>query len=414
MTGGGRRLREYGLTSGTLGSNGAQTLMVALLPVLLERTGASALVIGVVIGAEGLLAIVVPYWIGALSDRLPDRWARRYGRRTIFLWATAPVMVAAAAATPFLSGFWWLAGAGLVFFAALHGYLTPLWTLMLDAVPDERRDPVQGVRGAFQAGGLAFGLVGGGLLFGLAEPLPFLTAGLLILGTTWLTVRATPREAASKNDEPGRHPEGEEPVWRRLLRKREIRWFLIANALWTGAVDGIRPYIFLFAVAVLGVSVAETSVILLCLLAGLGIGAIVIGRLAKRFGRERVLAAATAVTGVAMTMGVFVRDVPGAIALLAVAGIAAAAFIALPFPLFASMAGEEAAGRQTALYIISLGIARVLSPILVGGAIEWGMRLAPEEQGYPYMWLVAGALVILSVPALLRSVSLAPDRRAAL
>lgn len=402
----GRRLREYGLTAGTLGSNGSQTVMVVILPLLLQEHAPSAFWIGLVIGSEGLLAILVPYWVGYLSDHLPQRWARRYGRRAFFLWATAPIMVVALAVTPFLHGFWPLAAAGFVFFTGLHGYMTPLWALMIDAVPDERRAPVQGVRGAFQAAGLAFGLIGGGLLFALATPLPFLLAGVLVLVTTWLTVAAVPSDVRSRGAWRPSRPDGL-PVWRRLMKDGPVRWFLVANALWTGAVDGIRPYIFLFAVLVLGVTVAEASLVLAWLLVGLAGGAVAIGRLAGRLGRVRLLTLAAVTTGLAMGLGLFVRDVPSAIAVLVVAGLAAAAFIALPFPVFAALAGEEAAGRQTALYIVSLGFARILAPILVGAAIDAGARFLPEYQGYPLMWPVAGLLTLLSVPALLRSVHLA-------
>lgn len=392
------------MTTGSLGTNGSLTVMVALLPVLLQRYTHSALLIGLVIGSEGLLAILVPYWVGYLSDHLPARWAQRYGRRAFFLWAAAPFMILALVATPFLRGFWPLAGAGFLFFAGLHGYLTPLWALMIDAVPDERRGPVQGVRGAFQAAGLAFGLIGGGLLFSLATPLPFFLSGALLLGTTWLTTAAVPSESRSRGHW---HPPraGGKPVWKRLVGHPPVRWFLIANALWTGAIDGVRPYIFLFATVVLGISVAEASLVLGWLLVGLAVGAVLIGRLGNRVGRVRLLAAAAVTTGLAMGLGVFIRDVPSAIGVLVVAGLAAAAFIALPFPIFASLAGEEAAGRQTALYIVSLGFARIAAPILVGGAIDVGAHWLPEFRGYPFMWPVAGLLTLLSVPALLRSVA---------
>lgn len=399
-----RRVREYGLTVGTLGSNGAQTVMIALLPVLLQEYADSALWIGLVIGSEGLLAILVPYWVGALSDHLPESWARRYGRRTLFLWLTAPIMVAGLVLAPFLHGFWPLAAAGFVFFVGLHGYMTPLWALLIDAVPDERRAPVQGVRGAFQAGGLAFGLVGGGLLFAIAAPVPFLVSAALVLVTTWVTAAAVPRSEKGEEAVQAEERTAGTSVWRRLMGRPPVRWFLIANALWTGAVDGVRPYVFIFAVVVLGISLAEASLVLAWLLAGLAGGAIVIGRLANRVGRVRLLAIAALVTGVAMSLGVFVRDVPSAVPVLIVAGLAAAAFIALPFPVFAALAGEESAGRQTALYIVSLGFARIAAPILVGAAIDWGARFTPEYRGYPFMWPVAGLLVLLSVPALLRSV----------
>lgn len=84
MAGRYRIFREYGLTAGTLGSSAGQTVMVALLPVLLAEYAPSAVWIGFAIGGEGIFALLVPYWIGALSDHLPARLARRFGRRTLF------------------------------------------------------------------------------------------------------------------------------------------------------------------------------------------------------------------------------------------------------------------------------------------------------------------------------------------
>src|SRR5690606_26542963 len=71
-----RKLRQHGLTVGTLGSTAGQTVMVALLPILLAEYAPSAVWIGFAIGGEGVFALLVPYWIGALSDHLPQRLAR--------------------------------------------------------------------------------------------------------------------------------------------------------------------------------------------------------------------------------------------------------------------------------------------------------------------------------------------------
>ncbi|HEX7050600.1 MAG TPA: MFS transporter [Longimicrobiales bacterium] len=393
-----RTLREYGITAGTLGSTAGQTVIVALLPVLLNEYAPSAIWIGFAIGGEGVFALLVPYWIGSLSDHLPARLAHRFGRRTFFLLATAPIMALALAVAPFLTGYWPLAAAAFVFFAAFHGYLTPLWALMVDAVPDERRGRVQGVRGAMHAGGLAFGLVAGGLLFALWPPLPFILSALLILATTGLTVVATPPpgelEAAAAPTS------GAWAVWKELGGRPDVRRLLLANALWTGAVDGIRPYVFLFAVIVLGIDTAETSLVLLLLVTGIGIGSVLLGRLGDRYGHARLLAGGALLTGIVMLSGVFVRELGGAVALLLTSGLGAAALIALPFPLFAGMVGRGAVGRYTGLYIVSLGIARIVAPVLVGAAIDLGARRFPELGGFPLMWPVAGIMALLGVAAL--------------
>jgi MFS family permease len=402
MAGRYRIFREYGLTAGTLGSSAGQTVMVALLPVLLAEYAPSAVWIGFAIGGEGIFALLVPYWIGALSDHLPARLARRFGRRTLFLATMAPLMAASIALAPFVSGYWPLAGIAFVFFAAFHGYLTPLWALMVDAVPEERWGRVHGLRGALHAGGLAYGLVAGGLLFQLWPPLPFLLGAALILATTAVTILAAPPDA-TRDGTPDAGAGEAWAVWKELRGRPDVRRFLVANALWTGAVDGIRPYVFIFAVVVLGINTAETSLILLLLVGGIGIGSVLLGRLGDRFGRAPLLVGGTLLTSGAMLAGVLVREIDGAIALLLASGLGAAALIALPYPLFAALVGGRSIGRYTGLYILSLGFARVAAPVVVGAAIDFGRPLFPGLDGYPLMWPVAGAMALLGGVILLMS-----------
>jgi MFS family permease len=405
-----RGIREYGLTAGTLGSTAGQTLMVVLLPVLLFRYTNSAVMIGLVIAGEGIMAIMVPYWIGAWSDHLPLSIARRYGRRTFFLLLAAPVMAAAMALAPFVDGFWNIGALALVFFMALHSYLAPLWALMIDEVPARRRGRVQGVRGALHSAGLAYGLVAAGLLYVIWEPLPFLTAAVLILATTGVTFVLAPRAAMHAYP-----PDRTElfRVWRRLSGRPAVGWMLLANSLWSAGVDGIRPYIFLFATVVLGISVAQTSLLLLVIVGGLGLGALVVGRIGDRIGHARMLGAGALITGVAMLLGFFVRDVPSAVALLLFSGLGAAALIALAYPLFASLAGDRGIGQDTGLFIMMSGVGRIASPILIGAAIDVGRVAVPDLMGYPLMWPIAGTFTLLGVLALARAMTHARRERSA-
>jgi MFS family permease len=397
-----RAVREYGLTAGTLGSTAGQTLMVVLLPVLLFRYTNSAVLIGLVIAGEGLMAIMVPYWIGAWSDHLPLSIARRYGRRTFFLLIAAPIMAVAMALAPFVDGFWTIAALALVFFLALHSYLAPLWALMIDEVPPRRRGRVQGVRGALHSAGLAYGLVAAGLLYAIWEPLPFLTAAVLVLATTALTFVLAPQAAM-----PGYPPERAElfRVWRRLRGRPAMRWMLLANSLWSAGLDGIRPYIFLFATVVLGINVAQTSLLLMVIVGGLGLGALVVGRLGDRVGHARLLGAGALITGIAMNLGFFVREVPSAVALLLFSGLGAAALIALAYPLFASITGDRGIGQDTGLFIMMSGVGRIVSPVVIGAAIDVGRVAAPDVMGYPLMWPIAGTLTLLGVLALARAMT---------
>jgi MFS family permease len=393
-----RWIGDAGLTAGTLGSTAAQTVMVAVFPLLLAEHAGSAFRVGLVLAGEGALALAVPYWVGLLSDRLPNSLADRFGRRLFFLLLTAPLMAASIAIVPFLSGYWQLAGAAFVFFAALHAYLTPLWAMMLDAVPEERWGRVQGVRGAFHAAGLAYGLIGGGLLYSIWRPLPFVFAAALVLGATALTCVAA-RARGQNRDTENAGGAG----WADLKRNRPARWFLIGNALWTGGVDGLRPYFFLFAAAVIGITVAQTSLLLILLVVGLGLGSLLLGYLADRVERTRLLWTGLLITGIAMLAGVFVRDLETALPLLLVAGAGAAAVMTLPFTVYAEMVPDESMGRNTGLYVISLGAGRMIAPVLVGAAIDLAAPLFPDHDGYPAMWPVAGLLMLSGAAALSHS-----------
>jgi hypothetical protein len=64
----------YTITIGGLGVAAAQTVIVALLPVLLLPYTNSATVIGLVVGGEGACALIVPAVVGRYSDTLPGGW----------------------------------------------------------------------------------------------------------------------------------------------------------------------------------------------------------------------------------------------------------------------------------------------------------------------------------------------------
>jgi predicted MFS family arabinose efflux permease len=376
--------REYGVTTGELGASAAQTVMVALLPLLLSDHTTSAMAIGFLVGGEGLFALFIPAWVGHHSDALPEGLARKYGRRTLFLAVGAVLMSAALILTPFVHGYWWLAAISFVFFVALHAYFTPLWTLMLDNVDDERRGRVQGVRSIWRAIGLGYGLIAGGVLFEVWRPLPFVCAAVLVLATTWITTHAANFRRDVDEDPPVETHFFE--TLRRLHRNRAGFWLLVANALWNAAVDGIRPYFLLFAVTVLHMRVAHASLGLSVLVISLAVGSVVLGRLDGRFSRPTLMQIGTGMGTASMFAGVFMRTELFALFLCIVAGFGMAAVVALGYPLYASVIGDESPAAQTGVFVMSVGIGRIVAPMIVG--------LAIDAAGYPAMWGMAGILML--------------------
>jgi MFS family permease len=104
-----------------------------------------------------------------------------------------------------------------------------------------------------------------------------------------------------------------------------------------------------------------------------------------------------------MLTGFWVRSVPAAAALLLFAGLGAATLISLAYPLFASLIGERGVGRDTGLYIVTMGFGRIVAPVIIGAAIDLGRSTMPDVKGYPYMWPIAGSLTLLGLLALARA-----------
>jgi len=390
---------RYTLPTGETGSAGGQTLIAALLPVLLAPHAPSTFWIGAVIAMEGAFALFVPYVAGAASDALPLKLTRWFGRRGALLILVMPFMATALMLLPFRDSFWAMAGIAFIYFAALHCYSTPLRAMLIDATPEGDWGKVQGVMGATHLGGVAFGLVAGGLLFSIWEPLPFLVGGGLLVLTTTITLFAARRLKLGEAEKEKREKRGEWHLraelrfWRKLLGNPQTRRFLAANVLWNGGTEGIRPYLFLFATTVLGIAVHTASLAMLGFLVAAIIGSVVVGRVGDRFGRSRVLLFGALVTGLAMLPGVFVRDLVWLMVLLVPAGFGAAALVSLPYPVFADLAGEKDVGRTTGTFYMSVGVARLIAPLAVGAAIDASSNWLPHD-GYPIMWPVAGAMVL--------------------
>jgi MFS family permease len=439
----GSRFQRYALTSGEMGSAGGQTLIAALLPVLLAPHAPSTFWIGAVIASEGVFAILLPYLAGAASDSVPRRYGGMFGRRGRMLVLAAPGMALGLVLIAALDGFWPLAGAAVLYFLALHLYSGPLRALLTDATPEEKWGSIQGVMGASHTGGVAFGLVGGGLLYSWWEPLPFLVAAVLVLGLTAVTLLAArsvgeagqsaDSGSATRNHEDGQDESGgvsadeggnergneggdegkdngqdgeeydldrEGEFWRKLVKRPATRRFLVGNVLWNAGVEGIRPYLFLFATVALGITVGVASLAMIGFLVAAALGSVLVGRFGDRFGRPRVLILGALVAGIAMIPGLFVRDLLALIILLIPAGFGAAALISLPYAVFENLVGDDDVGRSTGAFYMSVGVARIGAPLLVGAAIDVARSWMPDTEGYPIMWPVAGSLVLLGALAL--------------
>ena len=150
----------------------AITTVSTYLPVLAEDFSDSSIVIGLLIGGEGLIALWLPLVVGSWSDRLRTP----LGSRLPFILAATPALVVALAVLGFVDSIAEAAVVVAVFFVGYFVAYEPYRALYPDLVDDEIAGRAQSSQAIFRGLGTFLALVGGGLLISISDPLPFLAA----------------------------------------------------------------------------------------------------------------------------------------------------------------------------------------------------------------------------------------------
>lgn len=120
----------------------AITVVSTCVPVLARRYVSSALIIGLIVGVEGLAATFAPVAVGTWSERLRTR----FGRRLPFVLAGTPVAALALVAMGLAQGLIPIAVAVIVFFVAYFVAYSPYRALYPDLLPDEIEGRAQSAR----------------------------------------------------------------------------------------------------------------------------------------------------------------------------------------------------------------------------------------------------------------------------
>jgi Na+/melibiose symporter-like transporter len=369
----------------------AITTVTTYLPVIAEGFAAGTVVIGVLIGGEGLLALGLPVVVGAWSDRLRTR----IGGRLPFVLGATPLLVLALAALGFVGDILAAAVAVAAFFGAYYIAYEPYRALYPDLVDDEIAGRAQSSQAIYRGLGTFLALVGGGLLISISDPLPFLAAALVVgasMGAFCVAgVRHRRRERVVQEEAVGE-------VVRRvadLVRgRRDLQAFLVANALWELALSALKTFVVLYVTKTLGLSLAGSSLAIgVAATVVLG-GALVSGKLGDSLGRARVMRVALVVYGVGLLVP-FVSTVPWVVALAApLVAFGGGVTMSLPYALLMPMMPRGAHGAVTGLYSLSRGVGTSLGPLLAGVAIQ----TAGED--YRWTWLVCAAAILVSIPVM--------------
>ncbi len=382
----------------TFGLALAITTVTTYLPVIAHQFLGSAVIIGLIVGIEGLMALWVPVVAGTWSDRLKTSW----GARLPFLAAGAPVAAAALLLMGAARSVGLLALMAATFFLAYFVAYEPYRALYPDAIDDDIAGRAQSTQALFRGLGTGVALLGGGLLIGWAKPAPFIAAAVILLGAiaTFVSVYARRGLTERKRRAP-RSLAREARRLRDLLRDHPaLRTFLVANGLWELSLGALKTFVFLYLTVGLGLKSTQAAL-------AIGIAAVFVlagaagsGKFGDRYGRITVLKFVLPFYGIGLLIPfVFTTKLvlAAAIPLFALGG---GAIMALPYALLTPLMPEGDHGALTGFYTFSRGIGTALGPLLAGLAITAGQSVFAASHGFQAIWGVCALAILASIPFL--------------
>ncbi|MEA2278793.1 MAG: transporter, family, tetracycline resistance protein [Solirubrobacteraceae bacterium] len=369
----------------------AITTVSTYLPVLAEDFSKSSIVVGLLIGGEGLMALWLPLVVGSWSDRVRTP----IGSRLPFIIAATPPLVVSLALLGFVNSIAAAAVALAIFFAAYFVAYEPYRALYPDLLDDEIAGRAQSSQAIFRGLGTFLALLGGGLLISIAKPLPFVAAAAVVAISLGAFIGAGLRYRRRER------PRKEEPVAataRRVLDlvrgDHTLQAFLAANALWELALAALKTFIVLYVTKTLGFSLAGSSAAIAAGALFILLGALVSGPLGDRMGRARVMRWSLVVYGLGLLVPFLTTAAVPLVVAVPFIAFGGGVTMSLPYALLMPMMPPGQHGAVTGLYSLSRGLGTALGPLLAGVAIQ----VAGHD--YRWMWVVCAAAILASIPVM--------------
>jgi Na+/melibiose symporter-like transporter len=374
------------------------TTVTTYLPVVARRFVGSTVIIGVIVGIEGLMALWVPIVAGTWSDRLRSRW----GGRLPFLAAGTPVVAVALLAMGAVRSVGLLALVAGCFFAAYFVAYEPYRALYPDAVDDAIAGRAQSTQALFRGLGTGVALLGGGLLISLAEPAPFIAAAIIVVGAIATFTVVYVRRGVKEHDRRAHTSLPDEARrLRDLLRDHPaLRTFLLANGLWELSLGALKTFVFLYLTIGLGLKPAQGALAIGAAAGFVLAGAAGSGKLGDRYGRTTVLKFALPLYGIGLLIPFVFTNMFVVAASVPVFALGGGAIMALPYAVLTPLMPEKDHGTLTGFYTFSRGLGTALGPLLAGLAITVGRSSFPASHGFQATWGVCALAILASIPFL--------------
>jgi maltose/moltooligosaccharide transporter len=380
----------------TLGFSAALSMVTVYLPILLGRYTHSNTLIGFAIGGEGIFSSLIPLWVGIKSDRM---WTKRWGRRRPFMLFAGPFMAAALILAPFQPGYVPIAISTFAFFAAYHFYTSPYQSLIADVTPANSAGKVIGYQTFMRGGGMFLGMAVAGILFYRWEPSPFIVYGLMIVVTTYFTVRAFPEpepEVVASTTGQGLLTQLKS-IWLSTRKYPGIRRFMVATFLWESTLAGLRPFIVFYFHETLGASYQTGGLLMLLVGATFMVAALASGYLADKYGRFMLMRVGLVIFLGGCLLGFFLGNIKWAFVFLPIFGFGGSIVFTLPYAILMGLMPKEHVGQFTGMFSMMRGLANIVAPVLAGAAIDTAAHYRHGGSEYAVIWLYTAIMIVISL-----------------
>jgi MFS family permease len=380
------------------------TITAAYLPPLLDRFTDSGTLIGLVLGAEGVFALLLSPVIGPWSDTFHTP----LGRRRPFMLAALGPMGFCLLLMPFMPNLWTTTLIVLAFFFAYYVYEPPYRGLYPDLLPSSLYGRAQGIQHLLRGIALGLALVGGGFLLKAWHAAPFVLAAFVTTAAC-----AAPIVWLREDGGHGRVFQGVRAYfrqsWRLLREETEVRRFLIANAAWEGTFAAARTFVVLYIIEGLNESAAISSAVLGAVAAGYVIAALVAGRLGDRFGLARVIFFASFIYGGGYLLAGFATEWHDwYFALIVPVSVAGGTVMTLAWGLLFKLMPPQHRGAVSGLATTTKGLGLLLGAPIAGAAIDLAQPFLDSTDGYAILWPVCGIPILAAIPLVYRMMRLEP------
>jgi Na+/melibiose symporter-like transporter len=366
-------------------------LFNSLIPPMLEDLGLTALLVGFILTWDNIINMFVQPWVGSLSDRTQSR----FGRRKPWLMLGTPLAALFFIVVPFVrENFVLIALAILGTNVGMALFRAPTIAYLGDLFKPEDRSKANGVINLMGGLGGAVALFGGGALYKLGVPIPFIVgSGVLLIAILIVLVYVREPDVevsdVSREDQPGLIEN-----LRIALRNADKNGLYLLGAIfcWFVGWNAMEAFFTIYARSVLDIDVGTGTQMLTAFAATLILFAIPSGLIATRFGRKPTIIVGLCGMLLGLIAGFLIRDSTLLLVTLAIMGAFWALVNINSLPMVYDLGGENVIGALTGMYYFSSSAAAITGPI-VGG---WIIDLAGHSAIWPFsaVSLLAAALLM--------------------